>query len=109
MKYFLAASMSAKSIVLALFMITLPWLYSGCGKHQEPGNPTSVQTPDAVVAEKKQRHWQQVIISACEQCGRNQLPELKALTHLDSWLDAVIADFDSFRVEVHFDVACRDD
>ena len=27
-------------------------------------------------AQKKQRHWQQVIVSACEQCGRNRLPEL---------------------------------
>ncbi|MEH6568445.1 MAG: 16S rRNA (uracil(1498)-N(3))-methyltransferase, partial [Halioglobus sp.] len=35
-------------------------------------------------AEKKQRHWQQVIISACEQCGRNQLPQLQALTSLES-------------------------
>lgn len=28
--------------------------------------------------EKKIAHWQQVIISACEQCQRNRLPELRA-------------------------------
>jgi len=27
-------------------------------------------------AEKRLRHWQNVIVSACEQCGRNRLPEL---------------------------------
>lgn len=29
-------------------------------------------------AEKRLKHWQNVIISACEQCGRNRLPELCA-------------------------------
>jgi 16S rRNA (uracil1498-N3)-methyltransferase len=43
-------------------------------------------------AEKKQRHWQQVIISACEQCGRNQLPQLQALASLEAWLPGVNAD-----------------
>ncbi len=37
-------------------------------------------------AEKKIRHWQQVIISACEQCGRNHLPQLHKPTALDDWL-----------------------
>ncbi|MDP2783935.1 MAG: 16S rRNA (uracil(1498)-N(3))-methyltransferase, partial [Sulfurimicrobium sp.] len=27
-------------------------------------------------AEKRVRHWQQVVISACEQCGRNRVPEV---------------------------------
>lgn len=43
-------------------------------------------------AEKKLRHWQQVIIGACEQCGRNQLPQLQALASLESWLPGVNAD-----------------
>lgn len=42
-------------------------------------------------AEKKQRHWQQIIISACEQCGRNQLPQLQTLASLDTWLPGVNA------------------
>ena len=27
-------------------------------------------------AEKKNNHWEKIIINACEQCGRNRLPEL---------------------------------
>lgn len=37
-------------------------------------------------AEKKQRHWQQILVSACEQCGRNRLPELDGIQTLDQWL-----------------------
>lgn len=36
--------------------------------------------------EKKLAHWQGVIISACEQCGRNILPELLAQQTLNEWL-----------------------
>ncbi|MDQ7015459.1 MAG: 16S rRNA (uracil(1498)-N(3))-methyltransferase [Gammaproteobacteria bacterium] len=36
--------------------------------------------------EKRQKHWQEVIISACEQCGRNHLPELKPTLNLEQWL-----------------------
>jgi 16S rRNA (uracil1498-N3)-methyltransferase len=33
------------------------------------------------------RHWRQVAISACEQCGRNRLPLLEEPVSLDCWLD----------------------
>lgn len=36
----------------------------------------SVTRMDATNTQKKMTHWQGVIISACEQCGRNQLPVL---------------------------------
>ena len=36
--------------------------------------------------EKKQAHWHGVIISACEQCGRNTLPKLLPQQTFDSWL-----------------------
>ena len=36
--------------------------------------------------EKKMAHWQGIIISACEQCGRNILPELLPMQSLDQWL-----------------------
>ena len=42
-------------------------------------------------AEKKHAHWRQIIISACEQCGRNRLPELNNLMDLNSWLPSVKA------------------
>jgi 16S rRNA (uracil1498-N3)-methyltransferase len=35
---------------------------------------------------KKCRHWQHVIISACEQCGRNRLPKLHSPESLGQWL-----------------------
>ncbi len=37
-------------------------------------------------AEKRQRHWQQVVIAACEQCGRNQVPDIAPLLPLTDWL-----------------------
>lgn len=43
-------------------------------------------------ANRKLRHWQQVAISACEQCGRNRLPEIQSLQSLDQWVREVSAD-----------------
>lgn len=37
-------------------------------------------------AAKKILHWQQIAISACEQCGRNRPPAVHALRPLDDWL-----------------------
>lgn len=37
--------------------------------------------------DKKLDHWRGVIISACEQCGRNTLPELLPMQSITSWLD----------------------
>lgn len=37
--------------------------------------------------DRKLAHWQGVIISACEQCGRNSLPELLPMQSLNSWLE----------------------
>jgi len=36
----------------------------------------SVVRLDAAQAEKRRAHWQSIVISACEQCGRNRIPEL---------------------------------
>jgi len=37
-------------------------------------------------AEKRHRHWQQVVVSACEQCGRNRLPGLANVVDLPHYL-----------------------
>jgi len=37
-------------------------------------------------AGKRVAHWQGVAASACEQCGRNQVPQVAPLEKLDSWL-----------------------
>lgn len=38
-------------------------------------------------ADKRVRHWQQIVISACEQCGRNRVPQVLPLLSLPDWLD----------------------
>ena len=42
--------------------------------------------------EKRLLHWQSVAISACEQSGRNLLPDILAPTTLKEWLPEVKAD-----------------
>ncbi len=37
--------------------------------------------------ERKVQHWRGVVIGACEQCGRNQLPELREPLSLAGWLE----------------------
>jgi 16S rRNA (uracil1498-N3)-methyltransferase len=39
--------------------------------------------------EKRLAHWQQVAISACEQCGRNLVPRIHAPQDLGAWLAGV--------------------
>ena len=42
--------------------------------------------------EKRLQHWRSIVISACEQCGRNRLPEINAPMSLTTWLAQVQAD-----------------
>lgn len=35
---------------------------------------------------QRSRHWHSVIISACEQCQRNRLPELMPVQRLNDWV-----------------------
>lgn len=37
-------------------------------------------------ADKKMEHWQQILISACEQCQRNILPELSEPQYFSDWV-----------------------
>ena len=37
-------------------------------------------------AGRRVAHWQGVVASACEQCGRNQVPQVAPLERLESWL-----------------------
>lgn len=39
-------------------------------------------------AQKKQAHWQAIAVAACEQCGRNRVPEVHAVQPLAAWLAA---------------------
>jgi len=41
---------------------------------------------DSHRAKKRHLHWYKIIISACEQCGRNTLPELMDINDFGSWI-----------------------
>lgn len=51
----------------------------------------SIVRLDAARAVKRVEHWQQVIISACEQCGRNVVPEVAPPQPVIDWLGALPA------------------
>lgn len=36
--------------------------------------------------EKKREQWQKIVISACEQCGRSRVPEVRMPMELDAWM-----------------------
>jgi 16S rRNA (uracil1498-N3)-methyltransferase len=42
----------------------------------------SLARPKGDRAENRRSHWQKIVISACEQCGRNRVPEVQALLSL---------------------------
>lgn len=46
----------------------------------------SVAKLSAERAEKRAEHWQQVAISACEQCGRNVMPIIHTPLDIQAWL-----------------------
>ena len=40
-------------------------------------------------AEKRVAHWRNVVVAACEQCGRNRIPEVATITGISDFLGAV--------------------
>jgi 16S rRNA (uracil1498-N3)-methyltransferase len=42
-------------------------------------------------ADKRRAHWQAIAVAACEQCGRNRVPDIAAPTSLPAWLTALVA------------------
>jgi 16S rRNA (uracil1498-N3)-methyltransferase len=47
-------------------------------RSQAPGDPRRL--------DNRQEHWRGVVISACEQCGRNDLPALEPVRSFPDWL-----------------------
>lgn len=45
----------------------------------------SVARPKGERAEGRREHWQKVAIAACEQCGRNKVPEVLPLLSATAW------------------------
>lgn len=54
----------------------------GVSRIQPVASTRSVVKLSTERAEKRMEHWRQVVISACEQCGRNTLPQLEPLQSL---------------------------
>ncbi|GEM77386.1 16S rRNA (uracil(1498)-N(3))-methyltransferase [Vibrio sagamiensis] len=48
--------------------------------------------------EKKLAQWQKIAISACEQCGRNRVPEIRPVMTLEQWCQE---SFDGLRLNLH--------
>ena len=48
-------------------------------------------------AAKRVTHWQAVVAAACEQCGRNRVPEVRPLLSLRDWLDGAATSGEGIR------------
>jgi 16S rRNA (uracil1498-N3)-methyltransferase len=46
----------------------------------------SARVPDGERGGKRLAHWRQIVIAACEQCGRNRVPEVRNVVTLEHWL-----------------------
>ncbi len=51
--------------------------------------PVSTQYTQAKVSVQKLEHWRKIMISACEQCGRNKIPILYPAVNLSDWLNKI--------------------
>lgn len=40
-------------------------------------------------AQRRQAHWQRIVQSACEQCGRNRLPDVAPSREIGTWLSGL--------------------
>lgn len=58
----------------------------GVASIQPLATSRSIVHLDADRAAKRVGHWQSVVISACEQCGRNRVPRVEPLRGFDSWV-----------------------
>ena len=54
-------------------------------------------------AERRVTHWRNIAIAACEQCGRNRIPEVAAVTDIQTFLSS--ADASSLRLLLAPDAA----
>jgi 16S rRNA (uracil1498-N3)-methyltransferase len=48
----------------------------------------SARMPDGERGDKRLAHWRQIAIAACEQCGRNRVPDVRRAVTLSHWLAA---------------------
>jgi 16S rRNA (uracil1498-N3)-methyltransferase len=48
----------------------------------------SARFPSDERGRKRLAHWRQIVVAACEQCGRNRVPAIHDVAKLDAWLAA---------------------
>lgn len=48
--------------------------------------------------EKKLSQWQKIVIAACEQCGRNVIPEIRPVMKLEDWC---AEEYDGLKLNLH--------
>lgn len=85
---------SACNIVLAQSLATgdkMDWVVQkavelGVAAVQPVASERSVLRLQGDRAERRVLHWQQVVQSACEQCGRNVVPQVLPIVSLREWL-----------------------
>ena len=65
----------------------------------------SARFPDGAQGEKRLAHWRQIAVAACEQCGRNRVPEVSPANSLAQWCDGR----ESSRVGIVLDPEARSD
>jgi 16S rRNA (uracil1498-N3)-methyltransferase len=58
-------------------------------------------------AARRVEHWQNLVIAACEQCGRNAIPVIEAPVELSAWLKTSGATEPGARWMLHPDGATR--
>lgn len=75
-----------KSVELGVTSIT-PLLSERCGVKL-----------DETRLDKKVQQWQKIVISACEQCGRNVIPIINPVTKLENWCANLT---DSLKLNLH--------
>lgn len=69
----------------------------------------SQKAPKAAQWQKRLQHWQGVMISACEQCGRSELPQLRHYDHVTTLLESLAAEHQAQRFLLNFTgQSCRD-
>jgi 16S rRNA (uracil1498-N3)-methyltransferase len=49
-------------------------------------------------ADRRVEHWQNIVIAACEQCGRNRVPRVLPIEELADWLGTLPQDGSALRV-----------
>ncbi|MNC84537.1 Ribosomal RNA small subunit methyltransferase E [compost metagenome] len=58
----------------------------GIGAIQPLETSRGVVRLDGMRAQKRLAHWRAIVIAACEQCGRNRVPEVAPVMALRDWL-----------------------